>query len=250
MPQQIYTVEIDGTQYDIEGDRPPTEAEARQAVGAFKSEPTAPATPAATPSLAAGTRPVGRVSMSQAATGGELNAPASSHRASLKTIGAIAGTAMAGPVLRSAGLAAGPVAARVADSPLGQAAIGGVVGGIQGGSKGALSGAIMGAAGGGIMNRILKHWRNAGGAAASGVHALAPKPIEGSLLFAPGEMVPAINQMATMAKAQGLPPNQVQALVQQMHRDFLLRSLDKVPIQDAGAKAASATLAAGFGTRR
>lgn len=35
----IYTVEIDGKQYDIEGDRPPTEAEARAAVGAFTAPP-------------------------------------------------------------------------------------------------------------------------------------------------------------------------------------------------------------------
>ena len=34
MPQQVYTVEIDGTRYDLEGDRPPTEAEARAAIGA------------------------------------------------------------------------------------------------------------------------------------------------------------------------------------------------------------------------
>lgn len=32
MAQQIYTVEIDGQQYDLEGDRPPTEAEARAAI--------------------------------------------------------------------------------------------------------------------------------------------------------------------------------------------------------------------------
>lgn len=34
MPQ-VYTVELDGKQYDIEGDRPPTEAEARAAVQSF-----------------------------------------------------------------------------------------------------------------------------------------------------------------------------------------------------------------------
>lgn len=41
---QIYTVEIDGKQYDIEGDRPPTETEARAAVGAYTAhaQPTAP----------------------------------------------------------------------------------------------------------------------------------------------------------------------------------------------------------------
>jgi hypothetical protein len=33
MPQHIYTVEIDGKQYDLEGDHPPTEAEARAAIG-------------------------------------------------------------------------------------------------------------------------------------------------------------------------------------------------------------------------
>lgn len=37
----IYTVEIDGTQYDIEGDRPPSEAEARQAIGAYTPAPHA-----------------------------------------------------------------------------------------------------------------------------------------------------------------------------------------------------------------
>lgn len=37
----IYTVEIDGTQYDIEGDRPPSEAEARQAVSAYTPAPHA-----------------------------------------------------------------------------------------------------------------------------------------------------------------------------------------------------------------
>lgn len=35
MPQTIYTVEIDGRQYDIEGDRPPTEAEARAAIASM-----------------------------------------------------------------------------------------------------------------------------------------------------------------------------------------------------------------------
>jgi hypothetical protein len=37
MPQQVYTVELDGKQYDIEGDRPPTEAEARQVVQSFQA---------------------------------------------------------------------------------------------------------------------------------------------------------------------------------------------------------------------
>lgn len=36
MPQQIYTVELDGKHYDLEGDHPPTEAEARAAIGAMK----------------------------------------------------------------------------------------------------------------------------------------------------------------------------------------------------------------------
>lgn len=36
----IYTVEIDGKQYDIEGDRPPSEAEARAAVGSVAPETT------------------------------------------------------------------------------------------------------------------------------------------------------------------------------------------------------------------
>lgn len=34
MPTNIYTVEIDGRQYDLEGDHPPSEAEARGAIGA------------------------------------------------------------------------------------------------------------------------------------------------------------------------------------------------------------------------
>lgn len=34
MPTNIYTVEIDGKQYDLEGDHPPSEAEARGAIGA------------------------------------------------------------------------------------------------------------------------------------------------------------------------------------------------------------------------
>lgn len=41
----IYTVEIDGKRYDIQGDRQPTEAEARSAIGAYtpsQSKPTAP----------------------------------------------------------------------------------------------------------------------------------------------------------------------------------------------------------------
>lgn len=38
MPQNIYTVEVDGHDYEIEGDRPPTEAEARAAIQAFQSE--------------------------------------------------------------------------------------------------------------------------------------------------------------------------------------------------------------------
>lgn len=43
MPRSIYTVEIDGREFDIEGDRPPSEAEARAAVGA---QPTATPPPA------------------------------------------------------------------------------------------------------------------------------------------------------------------------------------------------------------
>ena len=38
MPRQVYTVEIDGRQYDIEGDRPPTEAEARAVVESSRSD--------------------------------------------------------------------------------------------------------------------------------------------------------------------------------------------------------------------
>jgi hypothetical protein len=37
----IYTVEIDGVEYDIEGDRPPTEAEARAAIGGQGAAPPA-----------------------------------------------------------------------------------------------------------------------------------------------------------------------------------------------------------------
>lgn len=41
-PSKIYTVEIDGTKYDLEGTRPPTEAEAREAVAAHKGGNTGP----------------------------------------------------------------------------------------------------------------------------------------------------------------------------------------------------------------
>lgn len=45
----IYTVEIDGVEYDIEGDRPPTEAEARAAVGAsVEPQQATPLPPSAT----------------------------------------------------------------------------------------------------------------------------------------------------------------------------------------------------------
>ena len=47
MAQQTYIVEIDGQQYDIEGDRPPTEAEAREAVAAY-AQPAATLPPDAT----------------------------------------------------------------------------------------------------------------------------------------------------------------------------------------------------------
>src|SRR4030095_14229237 len=40
MPQRIYTVEIDGTLYDLEGDRAPTEAEARAAIGQQRTTST------------------------------------------------------------------------------------------------------------------------------------------------------------------------------------------------------------------
>ena len=36
-----YTVELDGKQYDIEGDRPPTEEEAREAIGSYSPQKTA-----------------------------------------------------------------------------------------------------------------------------------------------------------------------------------------------------------------
>lgn len=39
MPKTIYTVGIDGTDYDIEGDRPPTEAEARAAIASQSQVP-------------------------------------------------------------------------------------------------------------------------------------------------------------------------------------------------------------------
>lgn len=45
----IYTVEIDGRQYDIEGSRPPSEQEARQAVGAFQQSAAQPAAPTQPP---------------------------------------------------------------------------------------------------------------------------------------------------------------------------------------------------------
>ncbi len=38
MPKQVYTIEIDGRQYDIEGDRPPTEAEALAVVESLRTE--------------------------------------------------------------------------------------------------------------------------------------------------------------------------------------------------------------------
>ena len=37
--QQIYTVEIDGRQYDLQGDHPPSEAEARSAIGSTSPAP-------------------------------------------------------------------------------------------------------------------------------------------------------------------------------------------------------------------
>jgi hypothetical protein len=40
MAQRIYTVEIDGTLYDLEGDRAPTEAEARAAIGEQRTKST------------------------------------------------------------------------------------------------------------------------------------------------------------------------------------------------------------------
>lgn len=44
---KVYTVEIDGKQYDLEGDHPPSEAEARSAIGSHQSvDPTAAATAA------------------------------------------------------------------------------------------------------------------------------------------------------------------------------------------------------------
>jgi hypothetical protein len=42
MPQNIYTVEIDGKQYVLEGDHPPTEAEARAAIGSAPAEKSGP----------------------------------------------------------------------------------------------------------------------------------------------------------------------------------------------------------------
>lgn len=38
----IYTIELDGKQYDIEGNRPPTEEEAREAIGEFSSQQQTP----------------------------------------------------------------------------------------------------------------------------------------------------------------------------------------------------------------
>jgi hypothetical protein len=47
----IYTVEIDGHQYDIEGDHPPTEADARAAVGAVSPKQQAAPEPAKQPGI-------------------------------------------------------------------------------------------------------------------------------------------------------------------------------------------------------
>ena len=41
MPRQIYTVELDGMQYDIEGDRPPTEQDVRGMIGGQVQAPVA-----------------------------------------------------------------------------------------------------------------------------------------------------------------------------------------------------------------
>ena len=244
MPQQIYTVEIDGKQYDIEGDRPPTEAEARSAIGAFKPE-TTPEDPAMT------IDPSRRTSSLQprSVQGYQVNPDDPAHDAPFVQRAATVGKLVAPFMIPGGALrTAGSLAAKAAPIA-GQAVIGGAVGGLQGGAKGALSGAILGAAGGSTLSQLLKKLGGIGRGVSSGASALAPKAIQGSKLFAPGEMVPNSQEMAVVAKALGLPPNQVQNLIQQPHRDFLLRALDRIPIQDASGRAAGAALASGLGTR-
>ena len=141
--------------------------------------------------------------------------------------------------------AAGPALRTASERPLGQAAIGAAVGGIEGGPKGALKGGLLGLAGGGLIGQLFKRF----GAASGGASRLAPKSIPGSSLFQPGEMVPAMKEIEIAARAAGLPANQVAALGQQVHRDFLLRNLDRVPISPDAAGAILGGYVGGRGGR-
>lgn len=73
MPKAIYTVEIDGTRYDLEGDHPPTEAEARAAIGKPAATPTQASASPSTPVTASS---VGPGAMVGSTIGGILGGPA------------------------------------------------------------------------------------------------------------------------------------------------------------------------------
>ena len=134
----IYTVEIDGVEYDIEGDRPPTEAEARAAVGAFQTPKQATAPPAAAtagmlpPSTVAGDPDPRELAISKAQRFAQ-GAPGS--------IPLVGGGGMAPGVIAKAKPLAGR-ALEAAGNFFGHPAVGGAVGAIQGYESGGAGGAI------------------------------------------------------------------------------------------------------------
>lgn len=139
--------------------------------------------------------------------------------------GAPAGAAA--PIVKSALRTAG----RAAGSPTGQAAIGGIVGYVQGGWPGALTGA----AGGGAIGRLTKALqqygaRRAGMGKAAGLAKAAPTRSGGPLLWQATEHLPNSQEAVHQALVQQLSPARTENIRQQMHNDFILRALDKVPI--------------------
>lgn len=205
MPQKIYTVEIDGTQYDIEGDRPPTEAEARQAIGASKPEDH-PITfdPPQGPSRRERIQRTGAIY----GFGGD------NDRAGINMLaGGVGATALTGPMLRGAG--------RMLTSPV-----------VRAGLKGAAENIpILGPIGRGAIRAAGKMGRTQAASAAKAAEdvALKARGVErwpgDQLVHLFKDMPPNPVQIAKTSQVAGLPAGQAADTGMAGLRNWILHNL-------------------------
>jgi len=207
---QVYTVEIDGKQYDIEGDRPPTEAEARAAVQSYKPEP-AIAKQAGAPGPqwpgAARLTPENKQGVADTLSAiGEIP-----KTAALGMMGASAGSAL----VSGAGRVLGPTVGRLvskgvdaAATPTGGAVLGAAEGYLRGGLPTAISDAMLGALGGGRIGRIRTAAKASRSAPSAAREALSS--MSNNIVLSPTEIA-AKDQLMELAKQEARQAGMVSA---------------------------------------